>query len=565
MRPVRSRDVTQRRRRGPHRLAPGRQAPHGHATRAASCLFHFLVSVHVAICPPPSSPPAGWPGDLRIALLRAPHHHQAPAFPLPPSQAGGQEEEEEPGAGVPACQCRAAVALPGSTYRLSVSSTATLAGSLLVQLEASDCDANMATYTTDDALTRMGFGRFQALVLVYAGMGWVAEAMELMLLSFLGPFIREEWNVSSDSESLLSSVVFAGMLLGACVWGFLSDNYGRRILLTGFKHEGLWNPCNLPKFEAEVVLPALNWRWLLVLTALPCFLLIPFFGLTPESPRYLCVQNRMSDATAVLERMANANQSDLPPGVLVYHRETKVDHDSTASASECLLPVTEKECTADNAVNSKSGSLPALRMLLSRNLLRSTLLLWFVFYANSFAYYGLVLLTSQLSGANRSCASDVTFGLHQNDTNLYKDTFITSLAEIPGLILSAVLVDWFGRKATMWSMMFACCAFLGPLIHNQNELLTTALLFGARACAMGSFTVLCLYAPEVYPTSVRSTGAGIATAIGRIGGVVCPIVAVAMLRSCHQMEALIVFEVVLCLAGVACMFFPVETKGRGMD
>jgi len=69
----------------------------------------------------------------------------------------------------------------------------------------------------------------------------------------------------------------------------------------------------------------------------------------------------------------------------------------------------------------------------------------------------------------------------------------------------------------------------------------------------------------VYPTYVRSTGSGIATAIGRVGGVVCPLVAVALLGSCHQMEALVVFEVVLCLAAVACMFFPVETKGRGME
>ena len=60
---------------------------------------------------------------------------------------------------------------------------------------------NMETYTTDDALSMMGFGKFQALVLIYAGMGWVAEAMELMLLSFLGPFIREEWNVSLENES----------------------------------------------------------------------------------------------------------------------------------------------------------------------------------------------------------------------------------------------------------------------------------------------------------------------------------------------------------------------------
>ncbi|RLN42131.1 hypothetical protein C2845_PM01G45300 [Panicum miliaceum] len=71
--------------------------------------------------------------------------------------------------------------------------------------------------------------------------------------------------------------------------------------------------------------------------------------------------------------------------------------------------------------------------------------------------------------------------------------------------------------------------------------------------------------PEhVYPTSARSTGVGIATAIGKIGGIVCPIIAVGMLRSCHQMEAAVVFELVLGLAGVACILFPVETKGREM-
>ena len=88
--------------------------------------------------------------------------------------------------------------------------------------------AAMETYTTDDALTAMGFGKFQALVLVYAGTGWLADSMELMLLSFVGPLVRQQWNVSPQHESLLSSVVFTGMLLGACSWGYISDKYGRR-------------------------------------------------------------------------------------------------------------------------------------------------------------------------------------------------------------------------------------------------------------------------------------------------------------------------------------------------
>ena len=164
------------------------------------------------------------------------------------------------------------------------------------------------------------------------------------------------------------------------------------------------------------------------MTALPCFLLLPFFRITPESPRYLCAQNRMTDARLVLERMAIANQGALPVGVLTYHQETKTDYITHVSEDEHLIPVREKEHTVRNAIRSKSGAIAALRELLSHNLLRSTLLIWFVYYASSFAYYGIALLTSQLSDVNRSCKSGLIFEVHQNDGNLYKDTFITSLA-----------------------------------------------------------------------------------------------------------------------------------------
>ncbi|CAL4943310.1 unnamed protein product [Urochloa decumbens] len=342
----------------------------------------------------------------------------------------------------------------------------------------------METYTTDDALTVMGFGKSQSFVLAYAGMGWVAEAMEVMLLSFLGPVVREEWNVSPQDESLLSSVVFAGMLIGAFTWGFISDRYGRRTVLllstlltsglgflsalspnylclialrffvgigVGSGHvfsswflefvpagnRGTWMVIFsffwtigtvLEASLAWVVLSSLSWRWLLALSALPCFLLLPFFRITPESPRYLCAQNRMSDAAAVLERMANANQAALPLGVLTFCGETKTGYVSHTSEDGHLIPISEKEHTVVNVICSKSGAIAALRKLLSHNLLRSTLLLWFVYYASSFAYYGIALLTSQLTDVNRSCSSDLILEMHQKDGNLYKDTFITSLA-----------------------------------------------------------------------------------------------------------------------------------------
>ena len=86
-------------------------------------------------------------------------------------------------------------------------------------------------YTLDEALSAMRFGKFQVLVLIYAGLGWFSEAMEIMILSFVGPAVKSKWNLSSGEESLLTTVVFAGMLVGAYSWGLISDNWGRRLVI----------------------------------------------------------------------------------------------------------------------------------------------------------------------------------------------------------------------------------------------------------------------------------------------------------------------------------------------
>src|SRR2546422_7329661 len=39
---------------------------------------------------------------------------------------------------------------------------------------------------------------------------------------------------------------------------------------------------------------------------------------------------------------------------------------------------------------------------------------------------------------------------------------------------------------------------------------------------LGAWGVVYTYTPELYPTSVRATGAGVAAAVGRIGGVIRP-------------------------------------------
>ncbi|WVZ59098.1 hypothetical protein U9M48_009296 [Paspalum notatum var. saurae] len=487
-------------------------------------------------------------------------------------------------------------------------------------------EGQSASYTVDDALLSSGFGRFQILILSYAGIGLIAEAMEMMLLSFVGPSVQLEWKLTSHQESMITSVVFVGMLIGAYSWGVVSDNYGRRqvqsftYVMRGFLFTaimtsgagflssfapnylsliflrflvgiglgggpvlGSWFLEFVPAptrgtwmvvfsafwtigtiLEASLawtVMPKFGWRWLLALSAVPSSFLLLFYAVTPESPRFLCMKGRTTEAVDVLEKMARVNNVQLPSGSLVSDKNIELDEVSGFSESTTLLTGAEESANINEDGGSDFGGIKSVGKLLAPKLIRATLLLWIAFFGNAFSYYGIVLLTSELSNGNRICAKEEVESVHSNNASLYKNVFISSFAEIPGSLLSAMIVDRIGRKLSMASMLFTSCVFLFPLVFSRTDLLTRISLFGARLCISASFTIVYIYAPEIYPTSVRTTGIGIASSVGRIGGILCPLVAVALVHSCEQTTAILLFELVIFLSGLAVSFFPFETKG----
>ncbi|KAL6856139.1 hypothetical protein ACP4OV_018941 [Aristida adscensionis] len=474
-----------------------------------------------------------------------------------------------------------------------------------------------SAYTTEEALSSVGFGRFQALVLVLLGTGWVAEAMEIMLMSFVGPSVEAELGVAGGAEGLVTSAVFAGMIVGASLGGVGSDRYGRRagflftalvsgipgflcafspnyacllslrfvvglglgashVLPTWFlefvpaENRGSWmaafacfwsTGAVLEALLAWAVMPVLGWRWLFALSSLPCFILIAFSGLIPESPRYLCLRGKTNEATLILERIARMNNRSLPPGSLTSNPKSRVDDNLDASVTTLLL-IPEDSLRIDKETGSKSNGFNEFRALWSRDLIRSTLVLWFFNFASYFAYYGMVVLISELSNSSRSCSSLVEHLVQPKDSSLYTNVLVTSFAEFPGQLLAALLVDRVGRKVSMGGLILLCCAFLAPVALHLEEHVAITLLFCARTCIMGSFAVLHAYAPEIYPTSCRNTGVGATASICRIGSMVAPLVTTALIENCRQKEAVIVMDVALFLSGVACALFPLETKGR---
>lgn len=220
-------------------------------------------------------------------------------------------------------------------------------------------------------------------------------------------------------------------------------------------------------------MPTLGWRWLLALSALPSLLLLIFYRVAPESPRYLCMKGRTIEALGILENIARMNQAELPPGVLVSDHQVEQPDRGNPSEDMKLLSTETDGGPSHKEMDSNMGGFSSLLMLLSPILVRSTLLLWMVFFGNAFSYYGLVLLTSELNNRRNKCGvTDLQFQKTQ-DIN-YKDVFITSFAGTLLTYLFLVLLNYDdifirnGKRSSNISLCFTSRVPWAPFVSCHS-------------------------------------------------------------------------------------------------
>ncbi|XP_063067142.1 synaptic vesicle 2-related protein-like [Engraulis encrasicolus] len=368
------------------------------------------------------------------------------------------------------------------------------------------------TFTVEDAVEAIGFGVFQWKLSLLTGVAWMADAIEMMILSVLGPQLHCEWRLPSWEVAFITSVVFIGMMLSSSLWGNISDKYGRK-----------WGLI-------------LCMAWTLYYGLLSCF--APVYGWI-----------------LILRGLVGFGIGGAPQSVTLY--------------SEFLPSKSRATCIILIEIFWALGAV--FEVLLAMLVMPTLGWRWLLAFSTAplVVFIGLCFVSSQshrLVMHSRKAKVEPSCSLECSYLTLadYKDLLWTTLAEFPGLFITLWVIDRLGRRKSMVLCFVAFSICILPLYACIGRVPLTIFIFIARAFITGGWQAAYVYTPEVYPTVTRAVGIGTSSGLARVGALLTPFVAQVLLRSSVYLT-LSVYCVCSLLAAVAAWFLPIETAGRGMQ
>eukprot|EP00804_Cyclotella_cryptica_P004834 CCRYP_004919-RA/>CCRYP_004919-RA protein AED:0.09 eAED:0.17 QI:0/0/0/1/1/1/2/0/724 len=297
-----------------------------------------------------------------------------------------------------------------------------------------------------------------------------------------------------------------------------------------------------------------TWRIFAALCALPSALgAYMVYCLVPESPRFLAAKHDYRKAARSCNQLALALGIPLSSNPTSSIMETenssveKYDYSHQHVTLSALHTLTTRDLESSTAIancdSSESGNnltstqrdfvisqtaqsfLGTLRKLYSPQLIsQSTLPLQTLWFSLSFGTYGIATWINSLFVA-----------VHLQ--NLYWNSFLFALANLPGNIISVLYSDKWGRKRMLVSSLvgaagslagFAMLVYFGGN-HGRDDgskFRTNAIVL--FACSFQMFSIVSwntidILSGELFPTRVRSAGMGVCTASGRLGAMMAQI------------------------------------------
>lgn len=433
--------------------------------------------------------------------------------------------------------------------------------------------------TRNDRLDRLPFTKRHSQLLIGSGIGWALDAMDVALISSVMAALAVQWKLTTGQLSLIASIGFVGMALGATLGGLLADRLGRRqvfaitLLVYGLATGasalvtsvgallalrflvGLGLGAELPVASTLVaeyapsrirgrvvvlleafwavgwllaavisvlIIPASSngWRWALALGIVPAaYALVVRFGL-PESVRFLESKGRFSEAEKAVRSFEES--AGIP-----------------APAVQVDAPPAPKAAGTISIWSSK--------------LRTRTAALWTVWFCINLSYYGAFIWIPSLLVARG-------FPL----VKAFEFTLIMTVAQLPGYLVAAWLIEKIGRRITL--AMFLVGSAVGAAAYGLAQAPWQIITAGVVLSFfnLGAWGALYAIGPELYPTGIRGTGTGAAAGFGRIASIIAPLLVPVLLKAGGPLLVFSVFAAAFLLAAGAALALP-ERMGRKLD
>jgi MFS family permease len=458
-------------------------------------------------------------------------------------------------------------------------------------------DSTSSSRITSDIgprLDRLPWTAWHIKVVFALGFAWLLDSLEASIIGSVLGILKKIWVFTPLQGSMTVSVWLAGIMVGAVVFGYLTDRYGRKpmFILTlvwygvftvlcafssniwlfiffrfmaalgiGGEYAAISSAVVefVPKKKRGSINAFIMSLWpvgaiasaLLVMFALKLFpldiawragfliaVLLAAFALVirkflPESPRWLVNQHRFKEAEEIV--------SDLEKTIMEQKGLTELP---------AAKPISVKAEVHSTWKQTKElfTKYPG-RVALGASMNFSQVALGY----GSIAYASLVLFPS-----TNTPASSVPFYM-----------MLAFVFAFLGGMLSMGMVDTVGRKVTgvLSYLSFPISALSMIFVHNTTTAVISLCLM--QFCYTWGWITEYVIKSEIFPTHSRAAGIGWATFFGRLGGIIAPPVLTGVYQATHNITIVAYVMAILILPGfIGSIFWAlkgVEGKARALE
>ncbi|KXO77991.1 MFS transporter [Acinetobacter venetianus] len=395
----------------------------------------------------------------------------------------------------------------------------------------------MTTVNVNAVIDQAKFTPFHWTILLWCLLIIIFDGYDLVIYGVVLPLLMQEWSLTSVQAGMLASTALCGMMFGAMLFGALADKIGRKNVIlicvtffSGFTFLGAFASSpfefgilrflaglgiggvmpNLVALTSEYapkrirstlvgtmfsgyaiggVLSALigsylvesqGWQIMFLIAGIPLLLLPVIWKFLPESLTFLVKTGKTEQAHRIIQ---------------------KISPEQTITSSTRLTL---------NDDNVPTGS--SVKGLFQQGRAFNTLMFWVLFFMCLLMVYALSSwLPKLMLAAGYSLGKSILFLLALN------------VGAMIGSIGGGILSDKFHLKPVIMGMLMAGVVALVGLGFNSPAYVLYGLVTVAGAATIGTSILLYSYVAQFYPLSVRSTGIGCASGVGRIGAIVGPI------------------------------------------